>query len=249
MKQISVILLFTVVILMSCNSSDEDMDVQKPIIESLTIESDSVGEKIYTNSNAKVKFSLSDDINLASWKIDIHDAFDGHAHGKIASEYSIIQAGNVSGKVALVEVALETMPSDATSGQYDCLINATDAAGNGADFKVMSFILSNGTEPKLELDNQNLGNVSSGSELNLSGELTDDNGLVSLEVFFESEDESVETELYEKDFDSNVLEFDLSEMGALPIPSDLNAGEYHLKFIAKDSDGNYMVEEVEVQVN
>ncbi|MFI3322342.1 MAG: DUF4625 domain-containing protein [Rikenellaceae bacterium] len=67
-------LIFSSLIFVSC---DKDGDTTKPVIELSEPED---GEEFLPGSEICVEMDLSDDTALASFKINIHNAFDGHSH-------------------------------------------------------------------------------------------------------------------------------------------------------------------------
>ncbi|MFI3280818.1 MAG: DUF4625 domain-containing protein [Rikenellaceae bacterium] len=58
-------------------SCDKDGDTTKPVIELSEPED---GEEFLPGSEICVEMDLSDDTALASFKINVHNAFDGHSH-------------------------------------------------------------------------------------------------------------------------------------------------------------------------
>ncbi|QNL21626.1 DUF4625 domain-containing protein [Hyphobacterium sp. CCMP332] len=264
------IAVMTVFLITACGDDDsEPQDTSKPIISDVHVENHDPGgkigsgddEKVMAGEEGEVHFQLMDNRELGSWKIDIHDAFDGHGHGKVFANYSIILSGNTGGTMQEIEVDLGEIPSEATAGEYHCIINATDAAGNSADFAEVIFILSNGTEPQLELISPDLANtehMDKGMTFTMEGTLTDDTGIKSFEIYMEEEghddhDHGKTGEeailLFDKDdFGDNVLSFDLAEAGQLTIPADMEDGNYYIKFVSGDSDGNTMIEKFEIHI-
>lgn len=252
----------------SCSDDDaSDQDLNKPVISEVEVENEEQngenhGEKVHTGEQAKVHFMLSDDKGLSSWKIDIHDAFDGHSHGKVAAPYTAILSGTASGTMSEIEVDLGVIPTDATAGEYHCIVNATDAAGNSADFRDVVFVLSNGSEPQLNILSPGLDSIvhmDKGSSFNLTGSLTDDTGIKTFEIFVSPdahEDHNhgkVADEdflLFDKDdFADGVTNFDLAECGTLTLVNEIPDGSYVIKFISTDMDGNTMVEKFEVHID
>lgn len=260
------IAVMTVFFMTACSDDDsEPQDTSKPVISDVHVENHELGtgddEKVMAGEEGEVHFKLMDNRELGSWKIDIHDAFDGHGHGKVFANYSIILSGNTGGTMQEIEVDLGEIPAEATAGEYHCIVNATDAAGNSAEFVDVRFILSNGTEPQLELISPDLANtehMDKGSSFSMTGNLTDDAGIESFEIFLteDSEDDhnhgkTVQEDylLFDKDdFEENVISFDLAEAGQLTIPSDMEDGNYYIKFVSGDSDGNTMIEKFEIHI-
>ncbi len=264
------IAVMTVFLMTACGDDDaEPQDTSKPVISDAHVGNHDHGgkigsgddEKVMAGEEGEVHFMLMDDRALGSWKVDIHDAFDGHGHGKVFDKFSVILSGNTSGTAQEVEVDLGEIPSDATSGEYHCIINATDAAGNSADFVEVIFVLSNGTEPLLNLispDLENTEHMDKGMTFTLEGTLTDDTGIKSFEIFMKEEGHDdhdhgktgeEDVLLFDKDdFDANITSFDLAEAGQMTIPSDMEEGNYEMKFVSEDADGNFMIEKFDIHI-
>ncbi len=64
----------------------EDVDNEKPLIRLL---SPSEGELVKPGSDIHFEMELSDNVGLASYKVNIHGAFDGHNHGTRSTSDSI----------------------------------------------------------------------------------------------------------------------------------------------------------------
>jgi len=131
MKKYKLIYAFAfIATLFSCSSDDNSVtDTEKPtiVINAPTDEQElHVGEEIHTN------ISFSDNVELASYKIDIHFAGDGHAHRQMQDdfiEWSYETAGIISGKND--EIALDIMiPENVKEGHYHFGVYALDKAGN-----------------------------------------------------------------------------------------------------------------------
>lgn len=116
-------------------------DREKPVIalENLT---DSV--RLATGDTLELHLRFSDNQKLAQYKIDIHEAFDGHTHGKIyrARPWSRIKIGDLSGTLQKV---IEKIPvfDSAAAGPYHLIVRAVDAAGNEAEFLLKTLIVKN----------------------------------------------------------------------------------------------------------
>ena len=141
--------LFTLTILfgllMLCMTSCEESDTRPPYItvvspqDSITIEA---GKKLHS------QITFFDNMELLSYKIDIHPNFNGHEHAP-AREYAHKRTMNQSNATVDFEITLTSesrndllsgqectrdiyidIPADATPGNYHLIIYCTDAAGN-----------------------------------------------------------------------------------------------------------------------
>ena len=73
---IAAIVLKAVLGLVSCDN--ENLDNEKPVVKIVSPMED---ELVKPGSAIHFEVELSDNVALASYKVEIHDAFDGHGHG------------------------------------------------------------------------------------------------------------------------------------------------------------------------
>ena len=122
-------LLFT-----SCDS-DNDGDTIPPVIN-LIAPAEGGTLKIGDEHGVHLEMELSDNEMLSSYKVEIHNDFDGHTHTKsLKSEettpFSFQKSWDVSGKKNATIHHHEIMiPENATPGNYHLMVYCTDAAGN-----------------------------------------------------------------------------------------------------------------------
>lgn len=117
----------------SCDNNDSD--TTKPVIE---LHEPAEGQALLIGSEEGVHFEmdLSDDVMLKSYKIDIHNNFDHHSHGRTRVErggtaFSFNRSYDVSGqKTAHIHHHDIVIPADATPGNYHLMVYCTDVAGN-----------------------------------------------------------------------------------------------------------------------
>lgn len=141
------VLLFSVLAFVSC---DKDGDTTKPVIELSEPED---GEEFAPGSEICVEMDLSDDTALASFKINIHNAFDGHSHDSDEDEsdddhdhgddyntdtdnaFSYTQTSEDLGidvlglKNSHQHIHIE-IPSTASYGDYHLMVYCYDTEGN-----------------------------------------------------------------------------------------------------------------------
>lgn len=133
MLSLSIIsLVITPVVLTSC--SDDDGDTTPPVINLIEPEE---GAVLKIGSDVHFDMELSDDEMLYSYKVEIHNNFDGHEHTKSlkAEEetvaFSFNKSWDVSGqKNAKIHHHEIVIPENATPGNYHLMIYCTDAAKN-----------------------------------------------------------------------------------------------------------------------
>lgn len=73
---------------------------------------------------------FTDDTELSQYKIDIHENFDCHGHGK-TSDWSVLEVINLSGTEQVITKSIP-VPANVTAGKYHFIIQLLDAAGNQA---------------------------------------------------------------------------------------------------------------------
>ena len=132
-KIIAIVLLATVLII-SCDNK-ELADTNKPVI---VLNSPAEGDTLHAGNEHGVHFDmeLTDDVALSSYKVDIHNADDGHAHSKAEAHSEHVFTFNrvwtdVEGKKnAHIHHHEIVIPANAKHGKYHLMIYCTDEAGN-----------------------------------------------------------------------------------------------------------------------
>lgn len=113
--------------------SDDDGDTTKPII---TLHAPEEGAKLKVDSHIHFDMYLEDNEELRSYKVEIHNNFDGHGHTKAEStgetvDFSFNRSWDVSGlKNKNIHHHEIEIPANATHGAYHFMVYCTDAAGN-----------------------------------------------------------------------------------------------------------------------
>lgn len=131
------LLLMSTLFFAACSDSDNPLsDTTKPVIQ---LNSPAEGGVLLIGSEHGVHFDmdLSDDTMLKSYKIEIHNNFDGHGHDTRSAAETVAFVFNrsydVSGqKTAHVHHHDIVIPANATPGNYHLMVYCTDAAGNEA---------------------------------------------------------------------------------------------------------------------
>lgn len=130
---------FTIVCIMAISSllftscsSDDDGDTVKPVIN-LIAPTEGATLKIGDEHGVHFDMELSDNVELKSYKVNIHSNFDGHTHSKASSEtvdFSFNKSWEVNGKNAKIHHHEIVITANATPGDYHLMVYCTDAAGN-----------------------------------------------------------------------------------------------------------------------
>jgi len=137
MKQISffAIALAVAVFSSSC-SKDDDKDTTKPVIE---LHEPADGDTLFIGYETHLEMDLSDNVKLKSYKVDIHNNFDGHGHTKSATTdvaWTFTKSWDVSGLKNThihhheIEVPTTINGSPIAKGNYHFMLYCTDEAGN-----------------------------------------------------------------------------------------------------------------------
>ncbi|TVR84086.1 MAG: DUF4625 domain-containing protein [Chitinophagaceae bacterium] len=104
----------------------KDEDTEAPVI---VVTSPQDHAEINAGGHFHVRANFTDNEELASWKIDIHDNFDGHSHKVSHKGWSFVETGDLSGTSDNIDIRVD-VPEDAHHGDYHLLVFALDAAGN-----------------------------------------------------------------------------------------------------------------------
>ncbi|MDG5799870.1 DUF4625 domain-containing protein [Marinilabiliaceae bacterium ANBcel2] len=154
MKIKNIFLIATLLIYMAC--SDDNVDTEPPEIEIVKpIEYDSVikGDTLFVEAN------VWDNEYLNSWKIDIHDNFDGHTHknGSLKNSDQNIDEAENDELIAWNLILEDSFPKDkskyqikkqikvpenAEEGEYHLGVFASDKWGNVNQVFISFYIIS-----------------------------------------------------------------------------------------------------------
>ncbi|MDX2188628.1 MAG: DUF4625 domain-containing protein [Bacteroidota bacterium] len=250
------------VLFYGCTIKKEDpkpVDTSKPKIEltSTTPSFQSNGSEFKISANAgdliNLNLKYTDDNSLKQSKIDIHDAFDGHSHGrKELNKWTFSNIMNLSGSTQSLTSVI-TVPSDIVAGAYHLIINCIDASGNEADFVEIDLSITNIIE-QASISGINVidTNITSGQMITVSGiRITDNQNLEggTVEVHFESADEKI---AIVENIGSNVLKGKkdlVLDPITFKVPDNAPKGKYYIHVKVKDSDGNMSELETELILN
>lgn len=122
----------------ACNNDDDVVDTQKPVI---AISEPHDDEDIAPGGELHFEALFTDNVELASYKIEIHEAFDDHSHGYNKSSHQSnpwsysqvfqIPAGLTRHEaVQHIDVPLMINGNPISEGVYHFGVYVTDRAGN-----------------------------------------------------------------------------------------------------------------------
>ena len=131
---LSISIAATTFLFTSCDS-DNDGDTTPPVINLIAPAEEGI-LKIGDEHGMHLEMELSDNEMLSSYKIEIHNDFDGHTHTKglkaeETTPFSFQKSWDISGKKnATIHHHESLIPENATPGNYHLMVYCTDAAGN-----------------------------------------------------------------------------------------------------------------------
>jgi len=126
-----VLAIITTLTLFSCSSDSTSPDTEKPTI---SIVKPTDEQSVLSGENLTIEIAFSDNVELASYKIEIHYSGDGHSHNRLNSQNEDIpwnyhSEGNLSGKNDIIHSTVQ-VPINAEHGMYHFGVYALDRAGN-----------------------------------------------------------------------------------------------------------------------
>ncbi len=123
----------------------EDPDVVKPVI---AVNQNKLKISATAGDTLVISAAFSDDRELGSAKIEIHDAFDGHSHKTASQKFAFNQIVSLSGKSFVHDFRIP-IPANATAGFYHVMLYCTDKEGNEAAFVEIDLTLMHPEMPAL----------------------------------------------------------------------------------------------------
>lgn len=152
--------------LLSCDSGNDIVDIVAPSIE---VEEPVNYGNLIAGENVFFDAKFTDDFELATYNIEIHDNFSGHSHGRIAaisddpslSKWAFKESFLIPEDLTLFQAVLEDdieVPSNALAGPYHFIVQAIDAAGNATSFQDAStaeleVYITNDSQPIINITN------------------------------------------------------------------------------------------------
>lgn len=242
--------------LAACADDNGTEDTQAPSIISITLNGEDHDLSFQTGETIQLQAEVSDNEALGELKIDLHDLFDGHDHGKTNWDtWSLTKVLSLSGTNTTASTNL-VVPDSTTAGPYHAILRLLDQAGNEAEYEIIEFAITNGTEPQISISQPDFSafSVAAGQNISLVGSISDETDLEEVSLIISEEEEhshkSQSTIVFSFDEDltgSSDTSYDLSQIPIL-IPSTAEAGHYIFFLQAKDSSGNYGIFEAEIEI-
>ncbi len=276
---LSIAILFTALI--ACEKKNDNnatpQDVAKPEITDVHFHGAPGGRATAGATNFRVHFTVRDNVALREVKIDIHDNFDGHSHGKIkGAAFSWDTIILVSGTQLSSQVPV-IIPADILAGPYHVGVFVTDAAGNQGDSKFTDLEITSSSQPILNITA--LGGISvpqaeydmePGDTLRITGTATDADGINEVHIEIEEEDHdhsagrvSGGDDFFEKEFKPSThaslfsnsnksFDFSMISVADSPVMPNVAAGQhkdFELKVKVKDNLGNIIMRKFKLHVH
>jgi hypothetical protein len=125
--------LFSLFVVQSCSTDDENTDTTKPFIVLISPEED---QHFHPGETINFHAVFSDNVELASYKIEIHHAGDGHTHKNENAEWYFVYTAPISGNQTTynalheIEIPMEIAGEAIEVGHYHLGVYLIDASGN-----------------------------------------------------------------------------------------------------------------------
>ena len=243
--------------LASC-TKDEESDTTAPTIGDVTINGKTEHLTVNTGSDLNFEASLSDNEELGQFKIDIHDIFDDHSHGKKnANPWVYTETTNLSGKSQDFTSTVQ-VENDITAGPYHAIFRLIDKSGNESDFKEIDFLVQNGNQAQISITSPDFSSevhVDKGDILVIKGQITDNVDIeeITISLGEDAHGKNLDEDIFDADFDltgSNDLVWDFQADGNvnINIPTTAESGHYVLMVRVEDNEGNLNIFEGEVHI-
>lgn len=161
------ILILGITGLFSCGDDGVLLDTTAPTIE---MKEPHEAENLPSGEYINFEATLKDDLELATYSLEIHENFEGHAHGRIASQredpsllkWSFKESYIVPAGLILYQVVHEDdieIPENTFAGPYHFIVQAIDASGNATNFQDDSSVelevyITNDSQPVINITNK-----------------------------------------------------------------------------------------------
>ena len=201
-----IILIFGLLFLSGCDDL-QLIDVKGPTIE---VKVPEWGAYLIAGTFAPFEATFTDDFELATYNIEIHENFSGHGHGRVAYiledpallKWSFKQSFTIPAGLNIFQAILEEdieVPSNAIAGPYHFIVQAIDNAGNSTSFQDDSAIelevyISNDSQPIINITNLDNGELTIEKDVlfMVEGDITDHTvgefaGITSMDIILGEE--------------------------------------------------------------
>lgn len=253
----SLILLALAFTLFSCKKED----TAAPTISNVLVNEASSDIEIAAGTEVHFDATFADNEDLKEFKLDVHNNFDLHDHGKTANvRFSHQQIFSISGKSSTVHEHFD-VPSDASAGPYHFILKALDQEGNESTPSELSIVITQPGQAAINVTSHDFSSevtVDAGDTLVLAGTITDDVDIQKITIIVEehgdhSHGKVASGEVFEAEFDlpgASDTSWDFSALAGQHIifPTGEH-GDYELIILVEDSDDNHTIMEGEVHAH
>ncbi len=198
--KIFALVFLTIALFASCEK--EEADTTKPTI---TVNAPGDEEVLYTGVDVHFDVDFADDVELKSYKVDIHSNFDGHEHKNPTADSIAwtfqkswsFDAGLKNSHVHHHEIVIPTEVDGVklATGDYHFMIYCTDAAGNESYVAIPVEIHepTDSIEPTVNSVSAPASNqvFTNSQTISISGTVSDDNHLEGLFVAIMAEGSTI----------------------------------------------------------
>ena len=133
-KSIYLLGLGSMFLLAGCGDADEEVSAVDTAAPTIEVSEPVMGEAVAAGSDMHFEATFTDNEALATFKLDLHENFDGHSHGKVSvTPFDFEQTYTIQGKTAEPHEDV-AIAADATAGPYHLTVVAIDASGNSTTF-------------------------------------------------------------------------------------------------------------------
>jgi hypothetical protein len=232
--------------LVACSKSDDKkpaVDNTKPTANLVSFSE--VVDQTLSSPVLNAVINFSDDQGLKEYKVDIHDSFDGHSHGRVdgTTTFSFTKNYSISGKTHTATLAIP-VPKNAPTGPYHFVVKYLDAAGNeGQELDLDFEIQNNETQPEIVLTN--LSYQKSSKSVSFAFSITDPDGEIE-DFIIKVLNESTGKVIFEMEEHVHNKRFEISDEFALPQNATL--GKHAFVIVAIDDEGNHTFLESEFEI-
>ena len=168
----------------ACDNENENTDLEPPAIELIHPES---RETIPAGENIVVEATFTDNQALATYSIDIHNAFDDHGHGRILEDPDL-QEFIYKNNFELPATTMNTIileeeiriVENSIAGPYHFIVQAIDEQGNATSYQddstvEIEILITNGSMADITLTNlvDNHISITVGQPFSVEGKITD----------------------------------------------------------------------------
>lgn len=247
MKTYRILMMLFAGIIAITSCKKEENDDEAPVI---SVSTPSNNFSVNTGSEIHFEAVFTDNAELAQYKIEIHNAFDGHEHTHKTQEadpWETVIIEDITGKSHNATQHID-VPADVAAGPYHMIVTCIDASGNEAEFVEVEFTIVNITDtesPVLSIssptDDQQF-NI--GDDIVIMGTVTDNIEVEAVEIIMEREAD--ETEVADEDIHVHAAQGDINVTVST---NGFSAGHYHVHITATDHVNNKSEVEIEVMLN